>query len=88
MYVLGMPREPKGIGMLILSAPLRLSAPIDRNLVDANGSRIPDISDRELNTILYEIKRVKGIKLLPSSTAATPLASLEGKGLERAAFFP
>ncbi len=43
--------------------PTEAICPIDRNLVDANGSRIPDISDRELNTILYEIKRVKGNKI-------------------------
>ncbi len=32
--------------------------PIDRN--DINGSTVPDISDREINTILSEISRTKG----------------------------
>ncbi|KAK0439131.1 caspase domain-containing protein [Armillaria borealis] len=43
--------------------PTEAICPIDRNLVGANGSRIPDISDRELNTILHEISRVKGNKI-------------------------
>ncbi|SJL08893.1 uncharacterized protein ARMOST_12265 [Armillaria ostoyae] len=43
--------------------PTEAICPIDRNLVGADGSRIPDISDRELNTILHEISRVKGNKI-------------------------
>ncbi|PBK64720.1 hypothetical protein ARMSODRAFT_978953 [Armillaria solidipes] len=43
--------------------PTEAICPIDRNLIDANGSRVPDISDRELNTILHEIARVKGNKI-------------------------
>ncbi|KAK0227572.1 hypothetical protein IW262DRAFT_543801 [Armillaria fumosa] len=34
--------------------------PIDRDALDANGKRVPDISDRELNTILSQISRTKG----------------------------
>ncbi|KAK0505481.1 hypothetical protein EDD18DRAFT_1049419, partial [Armillaria luteobubalina] len=34
--------------------------PIDRDTVDENGNIIPDISDREFNTILTLISRAKG----------------------------
>ncbi|KAK0462295.1 uncharacterized protein EV420DRAFT_1304397 [Desarmillaria tabescens] len=34
--------------------------PIDRDTHDANGEAVPDISDRELNTILKLISRAKG----------------------------
>ncbi len=34
--------------------------PIDRDTLDANGDAIPDISDREFNTILALISRAKG----------------------------
>lgn len=34
--------------------------PIDRDACDANGNTVPDISDRELNTILTLISRAKG----------------------------
>ncbi|KAK0462290.1 uncharacterized protein EV420DRAFT_1222058, partial [Desarmillaria tabescens] len=34
--------------------------PIDRDTCDADGNPVPDISDRELNTILTLISRAKG----------------------------
>ncbi len=37
--------------------------PIDRDTLDANGVPIPDISDRELNTILTLISRAKGHRI-------------------------
>ncbi|KAK0431440.1 peptidase C14, caspase domain-containing protein, partial [Armillaria borealis] len=37
--------------------------PIDRDTLDADGFPIPDISDRELNTILTLISRVKGHRI-------------------------
>ncbi len=40
--------------------PTEALCPIDRNTRDSNGHIIPDISDREFNTILHEIARAKG----------------------------
>lgn len=37
--------------------------PIDRNTLDANGVLIPDVSDRELNTMLALISRAKGHRI-------------------------
>ncbi|PBK64971.1 hypothetical protein ARMSODRAFT_961560 [Armillaria solidipes] len=37
--------------------------PIDRDTLDANGVLIPDISDRELNTMLTLISRAKGHRI-------------------------
>ncbi|KAK0429625.1 hypothetical protein EV421DRAFT_1682310, partial [Armillaria borealis] len=37
--------------------------PIDRDTLDGNGVPIPDISDRELNTILTLISRAKGHRI-------------------------
>ncbi|KAK0441724.1 caspase domain-containing protein [Desarmillaria tabescens] len=37
--------------------------PVDRNTLDDSGALIPDISDRELNTILSEISRTKGHRI-------------------------
>ncbi|KAK0227262.1 hypothetical protein EDD85DRAFT_750788, partial [Armillaria nabsnona] len=37
--------------------------PMDRNTLDVNGAPIPDISDREINTILTQISRVKGHRI-------------------------
>ncbi|KAK0437903.1 uncharacterized protein EV420DRAFT_154423 [Desarmillaria tabescens] len=37
--------------------------PIDRDTVDSNGVPIPDISDRELNTILTLISQAKGSRI-------------------------
>lgn len=37
--------------------------PIDRNTLDSRGGLIPDISDRELNTILSQISRTKGHRI-------------------------
>ncbi|PBL04302.1 hypothetical protein ARMGADRAFT_979706 [Armillaria gallica] len=34
--------------------------PIDRDTIDGDGKRVPDISDREFNTILAQIAQVKG----------------------------
>ncbi|KAG7447858.1 uncharacterized protein BT62DRAFT_843013, partial [Guyanagaster necrorhizus] len=34
--------------------------PINRDIVDVSGHKIPDISDQEINTILYEISQAKG----------------------------
>ncbi|KAK0213453.1 hypothetical protein DFS33DRAFT_1226655, partial [Desarmillaria ectypa] len=36
---------------------------IDRDTLDKNGITIPDISDREINTILSEISRTKGHRI-------------------------
>ncbi|SJL15087.1 uncharacterized protein ARMOST_18569 [Armillaria ostoyae] len=43
--------------------PTEAICPIDRNLIDTNGSWVPDISDRELNMILHEIAWVKRNKI-------------------------
>ncbi|KAK0186416.1 caspase domain-containing protein [Armillaria mellea] len=44
--------------------PTEAICPIDRSLIDTNGSGIiTDISDRELNTYLYEISWAKGNKI-------------------------
>ncbi|KAK0231798.1 caspase domain-containing protein [Armillaria nabsnona] len=56
-------RTQRYIGHVDTFCPTEAICPIDRNLVDANGSIIPDISDRELNTILHEISRAKGNKI-------------------------
>ncbi|KAK0227215.1 hypothetical protein EDD85DRAFT_776991, partial [Armillaria nabsnona] len=40
--------------------PIEALCPIDRNTIDSSGSRVPDISDREINAILTEISRAKG----------------------------
>ncbi len=40
--------------------PTEALCPIDRNTRDSKGHIIPDISDREFNTILHEIARAKG----------------------------
>ncbi|KAK0451917.1 hypothetical protein EV421DRAFT_1683741, partial [Armillaria borealis] len=37
--------------------------PIDRDTIDSSGIPIPDISDRELNTILSQISRTKGHRI-------------------------
>ncbi|KAK0501833.1 caspase domain-containing protein [Armillaria luteobubalina] len=37
--------------------------PLDRNTLDANGTLVPDISDREINTILSQISRFKGRRI-------------------------
>ncbi|KAK0471262.1 peptidase C14, caspase domain-containing protein, partial [Armillaria novae-zelandiae] len=37
--------------------------PIDRDALDENGKRVPDISDRELNTILSQISLAKGERI-------------------------
>ncbi|PBL04310.1 hypothetical protein ARMGADRAFT_1004895 [Armillaria gallica] len=37
--------------------------PIDRDIFDDDGKPIPDISDRELNTILTQISRFKGHRI-------------------------
>lgn len=37
--------------------------PIDRDTLDGNGAPIPDVSDRELNTILTLISRAKGHRI-------------------------
>ncbi|KAK0451926.1 peptidase C14, caspase domain-containing protein, partial [Armillaria borealis] len=37
--------------------------PIDRNTIDSNGVPIPDISDRELNTILSILSHTKGHRI-------------------------
>ncbi|KAK0207481.1 hypothetical protein IW262DRAFT_1234250, partial [Armillaria fumosa] len=39
---------------------IKALCPIDRDTFDENGDTIPDISDREFNTILMLISRVKG----------------------------
>ncbi len=46
----------------MMSHPLTLEAlcPIDRGTPDVDGAPISDISDREINTILDQISRVKG----------------------------
>ncbi|KAK0227287.1 hypothetical protein EDD85DRAFT_756573, partial [Armillaria nabsnona] len=45
------------------SVPVKALCPMDRHTLDPNGDRIPDISDREINTILTEISRVKGHRI-------------------------
>ncbi|KAK0498945.1 caspase domain-containing protein, partial [Armillaria luteobubalina] len=37
--------------------------PVDRNTIDSSGVLIPDITDRELNTILAQISRIKGNRI-------------------------
>ncbi|KAK0224027.1 peptidase C14, caspase domain-containing protein, partial [Armillaria fumosa] len=37
--------------------------PMDRNTLDSSGALIPDITDRELNTILAQIARTKGNRI-------------------------
>ncbi|KAK0215076.1 hypothetical protein IW262DRAFT_1236235, partial [Armillaria fumosa] len=37
--------------------------PMDCNTLDANGTLIPDISDREINAILSQISRIKGHRI-------------------------
>ncbi|KAK0498942.1 hypothetical protein EDD18DRAFT_1051848, partial [Armillaria luteobubalina] len=37
--------------------------PMDRNTIDSSGALIPDITDRELNTILAQIASVKGSRI-------------------------
>lgn len=50
----------KGYERIDAFCPTEALCPIDRDIIDANGHKIPDISDREINTILYEISRAKG----------------------------
>ncbi|KAG7439744.1 uncharacterized protein BT62DRAFT_957771, partial [Guyanagaster necrorhizus] len=42
------------------TVPVEAFCPIDRDMLDANDNPIPDISDREFNTILTLIAGVKG----------------------------
>ncbi len=37
--------------------------PVDRKTIDSSGALIPDITDRELNTILAQISRTKGHRI-------------------------
>ncbi|KAK0498938.1 hypothetical protein EDD18DRAFT_1055009, partial [Armillaria luteobubalina] len=37
--------------------------PMDRNTIDSSGALIPDITDRELNTILAQIASMKGSQI-------------------------
>ncbi len=37
--------------------------PVDRKTIDSSGTLIPDITDRELNTILAQISRTKGHRI-------------------------
>lgn len=45
------------------TAYIETLCPIDRDTLDANGVLIPDISDRELNTLLTQISREKGHRI-------------------------
>ncbi len=45
------------------SVPVKALCPMDRHTLDLNGDRISDISDREINTTLTEISRVKGHRI-------------------------
>ncbi|KAK0435881.1 hypothetical protein EV421DRAFT_1716425, partial [Armillaria borealis] len=42
------------------SCPIEALCPLDRDTSDAGGHYVPDISDRELDTLFTEISRVKG----------------------------
>ncbi|KAK0439291.1 caspase domain-containing protein [Desarmillaria tabescens] len=50
----------KGYQGIDAFCPIEALCPIDRNIDVSNGRIVPDISDRELNTVLHEISRVKG----------------------------
>ncbi len=45
------------------SCPVEALCPLDRDTLDAEGRYVPDISDRELDTLFTEISRVKGYKV-------------------------
>ncbi|KAK0476016.1 peptidase C14, caspase domain-containing protein, partial [Armillaria novae-zelandiae] len=43
--------------------PIEAVCPMDRDTLNADGRRVPDISDRELNALLTQISRAKGHKI-------------------------
>ncbi|KAG7443926.1 uncharacterized protein BT62DRAFT_971744 [Guyanagaster necrorhizus] len=45
------------------SGSIEALCPMDRNTRDTNGTVIPDISDREINAILFQICRIKGNRI-------------------------
>ncbi|KAK0452744.1 uncharacterized protein EV420DRAFT_1558223 [Desarmillaria tabescens] len=45
------------------SGSIEALCPMDRNTLDTNGIPVPDISDREINTILFQISRIKGHRI-------------------------
>ncbi len=51
--------------------------PVDRDTLDANGVPIPDISDRELNTLLTRSPEKRGIESQLYLTVATLVASAD-----------
>ncbi|KAK0437252.1 uncharacterized protein EV420DRAFT_1223681, partial [Desarmillaria tabescens] len=45
------------------ACPIEALCPIDHDTIDADGHPIPDISDRELNSLFTKISHVKGHKI-------------------------
>ncbi|KAK0224398.1 caspase domain-containing protein [Armillaria nabsnona] len=45
------------------SGSIEALCPMDRNTLDVNGTLVPDISDREINTILFQISLIKGHRI-------------------------
>ncbi|PBK87186.1 hypothetical protein ARMGADRAFT_468828 [Armillaria gallica] len=60
-YHLGDTEDSRSLGAVDDS--IEAICPIDRDTIDSSGSRIPDISDREINSIFQQISRSKGHRI-------------------------
>ncbi|KAK0470893.1 hypothetical protein IW261DRAFT_1305246, partial [Armillaria novae-zelandiae] len=57
-YHIGYAEDNRSLGGI--DASIEAICPIDRDAIGSDGLRIPDISDREINSIFQQISRSKG----------------------------
>ncbi len=60
-YHLGDTEDSHSLGSV--NESIEAICPIDRDTIDSSGLRVPDISDREINSIFQQISRSKGHRI-------------------------